>query len=88
MNFVTARQSQPRICVVGNSKFTQVIHSLVDEFKSVAQITVIDNVFNDAVRAARELIDAQQVDFFVSAGANAFYLKDTLSVPVLGLRVS
>jgi len=88
MNFVTASRNQPRICVVGNSKFTQVIHSLVDEFKNVAQITVIDNVFNDAVRAARELIDARQVDFFVSAGANAFYLKDTLSVPVLGLRVS
>lgn len=88
MSLVTASRNQPRICVVGNSKFTQVIHSLVDEFKDVAQITVIDNVFNDAVRAARELIDAKQVDFFVSAGANAFYLKDTLSVPVLGLRVS
>lgn len=88
MNLVAANQNRPRICVVGNSKFTQIIHTLVDEFKDVARITVIDNVFNDAVRAARALIDAQQVDFFVSAGANAFYLKDTLSVPVLGLRVT
>lgn len=88
MGFITNNQNQPRICVVGNSKFTQVIHSLVDEFKTVAQITVIDRLFSDAVRAARELIEDQQVDVFVSAGANAFYLKDTLSVPVLGLRVS
>ncbi len=88
MGFITDNQSRPRICVVGNSKFTQVIHSVLDEFRTVAQITVIDRLFSDAVRSAQELAEAQQVDVFVSAGANAFYLKDTLSVPVVGLKVT
>ncbi len=88
MGFSADNQSRPRVCVVGNSKFTQVIHSLVDEFRSIAEITVIDRLFSDAVRSAQELAEAQQVDVFVSAGANAFYLKDTLSVPVVGLKVT
>jgi len=88
VGFVTNGQNQPRICVLGNSKFTQLIQSLVPEFKGIAQITIIDRIFGDAVRAARELIEQEQVDVFVSAGANAFYLKDALSAPVVGLRVS
>lgn len=88
MDFANAINSKARICLIGNSKLSQIVHSLIGEFESVAQITIIDNIFNDAVRAARDLIDRQQVDIFVSAGANAFYLHDTLPVPVLGLRVS
>src|SRR5690606_36062427 len=74
--------------LIGNSKLSQIVHSLIGEFEAVARITIIDNVFNDAVKAARDLIERQQVDIFASAGANAFYLQDTLPVPVLGLRVS
>lgn len=88
MDFANVTPSKPRICLIGNSKLSQIVHTLIGEFEAVARITIIDNIFNDAVRAARELIEQQQVDLFVSAGANAFYLQDTLSVPVLGLRVS
>ncbi|KZC34740.1 sigma-54-dependent Fis family transcriptional regulator [Rhodanobacter sp. FW510-R12] len=88
MGFSADNLSRPRVCVIGNSKFTQVIHSVVDEFRGVARITVIDRLFSDAVRSAQELVEAQQVDVFVSAGANSFYLKDTLSVPVVGLKVT
>ena len=88
MDFANASQNKPRICLIGNSQLSQIVHSLIGEFEAVARISIIDNVFNDAVRAARDLIEQQQVDIFVSAGANAFYLHDTLPVPVLGLRVS
>ena len=88
MDFTSVTQGKPRICLIGNSKLSQIVHSLIGEFEAVARITIIDNVFNDAVRAARELIEQRNVDIFVSAGANAFYLQDTLPVPVLGLRVS
>ncbi len=88
MDFTHPNQNKPRICLIGNSKLSQIVHSLIGEFEAVARISIIDNVFNDAVRAARDLIERQQVDIVVSAGANAFYLHDTLPVPVLGLRVS
>ncbi|WP_152224279.1 sigma 54-interacting transcriptional regulator [Pseudomonas sp. SCB32] len=87
MEFSNAEQDRVRICLIGNSKLSQIVHSLIPEFEAVASITIIDNLFNDAVRAARDLVERQQVDIFVSAGANAFYLQDTLPIPVLALKV-
>lgn len=87
MEFDNADLERVRVCLIGNSKLSQVVHSLVPEFESLAHITIIDNVFNDAVKAARDLIERQQVDIFISAGANAFYLQNTLPIPVLTLKV-
>lgn len=87
MEFANAGQERVRICLIGNSKLSQIVHSLIPEFETFASITIIDNIFNDAVRAARDLIERQQVDIFISAGANAFYLKDTLPIPVLALKI-
>lgn len=87
MNFANEEQSRVRICMLGNSKFSQMVHSLIPEFESAAEITIIDNVFFDAVKAARERVERNQVDIFISAGANAFYLQDTLPMPVVALKV-
>lgn len=87
MNFANEEQARVRICMLGNSKFSQLVHSLIPEFESVAEITIIDNVFFDAVKAARERVERNQVDIFISAGANAFYLQDTLPMPVVALKV-
>jgi propionate catabolism operon transcriptional regulator len=87
VEFANAELDRVRICLIGNSKLSQVVLSLISEFEAVAQIIIIDNVFNDAVKAARDLIERQQVDIFISAGANAFYLQDTLPIPVLALKV-
>ena len=87
MEFANAELDRVRICLIGNSKLSQVVHSLIPEFEALASITIIDNIFNDAVKAARDLIERQQVDIFISAGANAFYLQDTLPIPVLALKV-
>nr|MBO2510354.1 sigma-54-dependent Fis family transcriptional regulator [Gammaproteobacteria bacterium] len=87
MEFANEELERVRICFIGNSKVSRLIHSLIPEFESLASITIIDNIFNDAVRAARELVERQAVDVFASAGANAFYLQDTLPVPVLALKV-
>lgn len=87
MNFANEEQSRVRICMLGNSKFSQMVHSLIPEFESAAEITIIDNVFFDAVKAARDRVERNQVDIFISAGANAFYLQDTLPMPVVALKV-
>src|SRR5699024_3976754 len=51
------------------------------------EIIIIDSIFNDALMSARRLVEHDAVDVFVSAGGNAFYLKDTLPVPVVALEV-
>lgn len=88
MTLIEQRQTKPQLCVIGNSKLSQMLHSLIPEFQAIASISIVDNIFTDAVNAARELIEQQQVDAILSAGANAFYLQDTLPVPVVGLQVT
>ncbi|MGE4405526.1 sigma 54-interacting transcriptional regulator [Pseudomonas sp.] len=87
MEFANEELERVKICFIGNSKVSRLVHSLIPEFESLANITIVDNIFNDAVRVARELVERQEVDIFASAGANAFYLQDTLPVPVLALKV-
>jgi propionate catabolism operon transcriptional regulator len=87
MDFANEEQTRVRVCMLGNSKLSQMVHSLIPEFESAAEITIIDNVFFDAVKAARERVERNQVDIFISAGANAFYLQDTLPIPVVALKV-
>lgn len=87
MEFANAELDRVRVCLIGNSKLSQMVHSLIPEFEGLASITIIDNVFNDAIKAARDLIELRQVDIFISAGANAFYLQNTLPIPVLALKV-
>lgn len=87
MDFSNEELSRVRVCMIGNSKLSQLAHSLIPEFETVAEITIIDTIFYDAVHAARERVERNKVDIFISAGANAYYLKDTLPIPVISLKV-
>ncbi|WP_417685437.1 sigma 54-interacting transcriptional regulator [Pseudidiomarina gelatinasegens] len=88
MDFKNTEERLVRVCLIGNSKLNKMVHSLLPEFKDVAEFTIIDSIFADALATAHRLIEAHAVDVFMSAGANAYYLKDTLPVPVVALRVS
>lgn len=87
MEFNNVETSLVRVCLIGNTKLSKLVHSLIPEFASIADVTIIDSIFNDALMSARRLVEHDAVDVFVSAGANAFYLKDTLPVPVVPLKV-
>jgi len=87
VKFNNVENKRVRVCLIGNSKLSKMVHSLVPEFQSIADIVIIDSIFNDALLSARRLVEHDAVDVFVSAGANAFYLKDTLPIPVVPLKV-
>lgn len=87
MEFNNADTSRVNVCLIGNSKLSKMVHSLIPEFQSIADILIIDSLFNDALLAARRLVEQDAVDVFISAGANAHYLKDTLPIPVVQLEV-
>ncbi|MFP1682332.1 sigma 54-interacting transcriptional regulator [Alloalcanivorax sp. C16-1] len=87
MEFENAELSRARICLIGNSKLSKMVHSLIPEFQAAADISIIDNIFSDALLSARHLVEQGNVDIFVSAGANAYYLKNTLPVPVVALKI-
>ena len=78
----------PRICVIGYKGLTRVVHSVLPEYAGRAEIEVIDEVFEQANRAAKQREQDRLVDVFISAGANASILKSTLSTPVAAIKVS
>lgn len=86
MEFENAELSRARVCLIGNSKLSKMVHSLIPEFQAAADISIIDNIFNDALLSARQLVEQGDVDIFISAGANAYYLKNTLPVVALKIR--
>lgn len=88
MEFSNKQASKVRLCLIGNTKLNKMVHSLLPEFRDVADVTIIDSIFNDALHAARRLIEHDAIDVFMSAGANAFYLQDTLPVPVVALEMN
>ncbi len=78
--------SKPNILIVGYRKFSQLIHSVIPEFESQAQIKIVDYVFEQDVDI-EAVVARNNADLVVSAGANAAYLQATLSIPVISIEI-
>jgi len=78
---------KPVIVVVGYRAFTQLMHSVLDEFTDQADIRFVDHIFN-STNGESTLSGPIGGDVVVSAGANAGYLGATLAAPVLKLPVT
>ncbi|MGB3742275.1 MAG: propionate catabolism operon regulatory protein PrpR [Castellaniella sp.] len=80
--------SRPRICIIGYKRLSHLVHSVIDEYSTRADIEVIDEVFDAALKAARYREQEKLADAFISGGANASILRATLSSPVARIKVS
>jgi len=78
--------AQPRILIVGYRKYSQLMNTVVPEFRDRADIRILEHVLAAEV-GMDELVQRQGADVVISAGANAAYLAATLDVPVLSLQV-
>lgn len=81
-------ERRPRIAAISYKGLSRLVHSLMPEYVERADITVVDRVFDDAVDIARELVERDAVDVFLTAGANGAYLKDTFEIPVVRVPVT
>jgi propionate catabolism operon transcriptional regulator len=80
----TARDRRPIVWAFSLSRLNGLLASVVPEFASAAEIRVFHKGFEDAVETARELLRrGEEVDVFVSAGANGAYLEKHAPVPVV-----
>ncbi|MEE8058540.1 MAG: sigma 54-interacting transcriptional regulator [Pseudomonadales bacterium] len=85
--WVNGTNDKVNILVVGYRKFSQIMNTVAPEFEHSARIKIVDYVFEKDVPIV-DLVEHNNADIVVSAGANAAYLKATLSVPVDSLDVS
>lgn len=78
---------KPRICAIGSS-FVRLLPPILSDYELQAEVRIVNQVFAEALASARSLIQAGEVDVFVSAGASGAYLRSRLEAPVVLLQVT
>ncbi|VFR33629.1 propionate catabolism operon regulatory protein [plant metagenome] len=84
---LSGRGSRPRLCFVSYRHMSRFAMPVLDEYASRAEIEVIDGSFDAAVDAVRERIRQGSTDAFLSAGANAAVLRQTVDAPVATIKL-
>lgn len=77
---------KPRILLLGFRRFSELVYSVMDQFASEAELAFHDTVASDKIDY-QALLDRYHPDVIMSAGANAAFLANTLSVPVVSQPV-
>ena len=78
----------PKICFMTYYKLRELAEVAISGLSNHANIKCIDASFDEALSIARNLIETNKVDAFVSAGSNASILKEHLQLPVISIEVS
>ncbi|MEQ8515594.1 MAG: sigma 54-interacting transcriptional regulator [Chromatocurvus sp.] len=73
--------------MVGYRKFSELIHVLLPEFEEEVEVTIVESIATGKTDYF-SLMEKHKPDAVISAGANAAYLRATLSVPVLSQPVT
>lgn len=75
-----------RLCLVSFRSLSRFATPIIQEYQTRADIEVIEATFEDAVNIAQELEHNTSIDAFISAGANAAMLRQTLETPVATIK--
>ena len=78
---------KPRIIAISYRGLSRLIRSILPDYTDRAEIQIIDHVFDEAAEIARDLVKNGEVDVLLSAGANAAFLKDSFTIPVVQVPV-
>lgn len=78
---------KPQIYIIGFGRLNRLIHSIVGDFSDHADFHFTADGFDEALKTARRLVREGKADVFVSAGANAAYLRDNVGAPVVSVKL-
>lgn len=79
---------KPRICTVSQGAFGRLMRKVVMQFGHEADIRIIDQGYEDAIRSAVEVYARGDVDVFVCGGPIQEYLRTHTDVPVIEIEVT
>ncbi|MBI5576350.1 MAG: propionate catabolism operon regulatory protein PrpR [Deltaproteobacteria bacterium] len=80
--------AKPRICAISHVRASRIISAYLPNYTNLADIRIINQTFDGALKAARDLEKAGEVDVFLSGGSNGEYLRNNVSVPVVLIKVT
>lgn len=76
-----------RVLIFGYKEFSQLMSSVLDKFREQAEFRIVDAIVGTSFEI-HEHITGFAPDVVVSAGANARYLSNALSIPVASLSTT
>ncbi|MFT4769626.1 MAG: propionate catabolism operon transcriptional regulator [Glaciecola sp.] len=79
--------NRARILLIGYRKFSELINSVVAEYKDQAEIIIVESVASGSVDY-HALVKEHKPDVVASAGSNAAYLQNSLKIPVIAQPVT
>ena len=86
-NNVPTRDRKPSLWAFSLSRLDGLLEAVIPQYAAVADIRVFHKGFQDALDAARALVQqGEEVDVFISAGANGAYLRKHGTVPVVTIQ--
>ena len=76
-----------RIGAFGSS-FVRLLPDLIPRYEHVAEVRIVDKIFEDALVVAEGLLESGELDVVIAAGINGAFLRSRLRAPVVLLHVS
>jgi propionate catabolism operon transcriptional regulator len=81
------RHRKPVLWAFSLSRLDALLESVIPHYAAVADIRVFNKGFQDALDLAHALVQqGEEVDVFISAGANGAYLRKHATVPVVTIQ--
>lgn len=77
-----------RLCLMSHPRLTRFAMPIVETYRAVVQIEVVDATFDLAVSQVREKERVDSVDVFISAGANAAIIREAATKPVVAVKIN
>lgn len=81
--FSAVHPARLRIVAVGFHGLRELLEEVAPSYSAVADVAVLDRIYDDALQGIAALRQAGSVDAVVSAGSNGNYLRDRLDLPVV-----
>lgn len=85
-SFPALSTSRLNIAAVGFHGLRNLLEAAAPAYAGVAEVAVLDKIYDDAVRGIAELRAANGVDAVVAAGSNGQFLRERLDIPVVLIK--
>ncbi|NLC35551.1 MAG: propionate catabolism operon regulatory protein PrpR [Alcaligenaceae bacterium] len=85
-SFPASPSTRLNIVAVGFHGLRNLLEAAAPAYTGVAEVAVLDKIYDDAVRGIAELRASRGVDAVVAAGSNGQFLRERLDVPVVLIK--
>lgn len=83
ISFSSPASARLRIVAVGLHGLRSLLEEAAPSYTGIAEVAVLDKIYDDAVQGIAALRQSASVDAVVSAGSNGNFLRDHLDLPVI-----